>query len=811
MRQRSCNPLGELLAFLLATTAWISVQGRAGAAEESQKLQLEVVINDVPSKLVGTFTHLPDGRFAATRAELTEIGLKAPGSGEAEDLVVIEDITGVTYRYDDGEQKINFSAPDEQRVTKSYDARPSTQATAPTRNEYGAVMNYTLFGAANKELSGASGGPVSFSGGNASLDLRAFSPYGTLSQTAIVGTTLSKNFDTLRLDTTFSYSDPDRVLTYRVGDTISGGLAWTRPIRLGGVQIQRNFGLRPDLVTLPLPSVSGSAAVPSTVDVYVNGLKTFSQDVGSGPYQISNLPVMSGGGTARIVLNDATGRSVESSLPFYMSPKLLREGLWDFSAEAGVPRIGYGVESFSYVLDAVASASARRGVFEWLTLEAHGEGGAGLINGGLGAVLSAGSWGAVTVAGSASHFDGALGYQGYAALDTQLLGLNFHASSQRTFGKYNDLAAVTARALPALTSQTGRPNDVSITDSITGLLPATSYLPAKFLDTVSVSAALPYKLGNVGAGFLHLETADGKRSDIVNMSYSRPLFWDASLYLSAFVDLKDKKTAGVFAGMSIPFGEAKSASVGASQTSNGTTLTADASKTIQPEVGSYGWRIHDGEGATTYRFASGQYRASVAQVEGSVWQDSQAVGGSVQAQGAISTMGGGVFLSNRIDDSFAVVDAGAPDVDVMYENRAAGKTNGRGQVLIPSLRSYQPNNIAIDPKGLPLNADISSTQAVVTPADRTGVLVRFNVKTEVQSAIVVLTDRSGKFLPAGMAGRLDGTEETFIVGYDGRAYIKELGETNDVVVTTAAGECRASFPYKPQKDEQVVIGPVVCQ
>jgi len=25
------------------------------------------------------------------------------------------------------------------------------------------------------------------------------------------------------------------------------------------------------------------------------------------------------------------------------------------------------------------------------------------------------------------------------------------------------------------------------------------------------------------------------------------------------------------------------------------------------------------------------------------------------------------------------------------------------------------------------------------------------------------------------------------------------------------GKCRASFPFTPQKDSQVVIGPVVCQ
>src|SRR5262245_63515508 len=146
--------------------------------------------------------------------------------------------------------------------------------------------------------------------------------------------------------------------------------------------MQRQFALRPELVTLPRPSVAGSAAVPSTVDVYVNNMKTYSQEVGTGPYQINNLP-LSGGGTARIVLKDSSGRPVETSLPFYSSPRLLHEGLMDFSVEAGFPRVFYGTDSFSYVRDPVGSASARRGLFDWLTVEGHAEGGAGLMNGGL--------------------------------------------------------------------------------------------------------------------------------------------------------------------------------------------------------------------------------------------------------------------------------------------------------------------------------------------------------------------------------------------------------------------------------------------
>src|SRR5436305_8189320 len=135
-----------------------------------------------------------------------------------------------------------------------------------------------------------------FSGANASIDARLFGPYGTLSQTAILGSTLAREADALRLDTTWAYSDPESMKTYRAGDVISGGLAWTRPIRLGGAQMQRNFALRPDLVTMPLPTFSGTAAVPSTVDVYVNNVRTLSQPVGPGPYQISNLPTLAGAG-----------------------------------------------------------------------------------------------------------------------------------------------------------------------------------------------------------------------------------------------------------------------------------------------------------------------------------------------------------------------------------------------------------------------------------------------------------------------------------------------------------------------------------
>ena len=706
----------------------------------------------------------------------------------------------MTYRYDEPTQKIFIQAADELLVTKVYDVRGKPPAVPPARADFGAVVNYALFASS---MSSFPRSAFRFSGANASIDARAFEPYGTLSQSAILGSTLTQESSVLRLDTTWSYSDPESLRTYRIGDVISGGLAWTRPIRVGGVQLQRNFSLRPDLVTMPLPAISGSAAVPSTLDVYINNLKVHTQEVPPGPYQLTNIPVVTGAGEASVVLRDATGRPTALSVPFFASPRLLQPGLTDFSVEAGLPRLRYASESDTYLQDPVGSATLRAGIYDWLTAESHVEAGMRLANGGLGAVARVGSLGVASAAGGASELDRKWGYQSYFAFDTQLGKINLHLSSQHTFGSYNDLASVSARYLPPIVSILG--------SAYPGyLLPAASTQPPKYIDAISVGTPLPDG-STVSLGFLHVDLRAARPSDVLNLSYSRAVLAAGSAYVSAFKDLNDRKSFGIFGGLTFPLGGKVTASAGVTSTRQGTNYSFEIAKPLGSEPGSYGWRLRDSEGGIPNRFAGGSYRSSIGQIEGSVQQVGSSGGGWVLVQGAVATLGGGVFLANRIDDAFAVVDAGAPGVDVLYENRPAGQTDARGQLLIPGLRSYQRNTISIDPRGLPVDADAPVTQSVVAPADRSGVVVGFGVKTDVAAAVVILIGRDGKFIAPGSEGRLEGAEETFVVGYDGRAYVEGLGATNAVAVTAPTGECRATFPFAAKDNSQVVIGPLVCQ
>lgn len=779
-----------------------------------QQMQLEVIVNGSPTKLIGAFIRLGDGRIAAKRGELEEIGLNPRGYASPEKLVVLDDLPGLSYKYEEATQRISIIAPDNLRKTQEYVVSNKPQEKIAVQSDYGAVLNYDLFANA---VSHPNAQLFAFSGASATLDGRVFTPYGTLSQSAILRTltddSSNSRFDVLRLNTGFAYSDPETMITYRVGDAITGAHPWTRSVRLGGFQMQRNFGLRPDLVTLPLPAAVGSAAVPSTADIYINNVKTFSQDIGSGPYRLSNLPAVSGSGSARVVIRDASGRTTESNLPFYVSPNLLAPGLWDYSFEAGVPRLSYGTTADAYVATPVTAFSARYGAFDWLTLAGHAEGGAGLLNGSAGVVARTGSFGVATMAVAASHFGSDMGYQSYLAYETRVLGISLSASSQMTFGNYNDLASVTARLQTIKsTDPLGIGSFLNVASSANAVASSQvlSAQPPKALNRVSIGVPL-FDKASLSASFIQSNDAAGVRSNIVSSTLSVGLPHNAALFATAFTNLTGNKSTGVLVGLSMSLADSVTASTSASGGTGGRSVNVEAAKPLGIKPGSFGWRVRDSEGQAAQRSGAVSYRSSFARAEAGISQDPKnGFLGTAEVEGAIATMGGGVFFGNRIDDSFAVVETGVPGVEVFRENRPVGVTDSKGRLLVSGLRSYEKNKIAIDTTTLPVDADIAVTQAEIVPADRSGVIANFAVKTNIRPAIVVLRKPDGTAVPVGSSGQVEGGE-AFVVGYDGQAYIKGLASENKVTVSMLNGECHASFPYTPHADEQVTISDVICQ
>jgi outer membrane usher protein len=168
-----------------------------------------------------------------------------------------------------------------------------------------------------------------------------------------------------------------------------------------------------------------------------------------------------------------------------------------------------------------------------------------------------------------------------------------------------------------------------------------------------------------------------------------------------------------------------------------------------------------------------------------------------------------VFASNKIEDSFAVVDVGSlSHVHVRLEDRDIGVSDATGRILIPSLQSYSLNHISIEPTDVPVDMLVGETERDVRPPDRAGVLVRFNVKQS-YSALLKVVDDAGVPIPMVSTAEVSGAQ--YPVGYDGEVYLTDLREKNEVTVSLPDfSACRIQFPFHHVSAVVPTLGPLRC-
>ena len=769
-----------------------------------RELQLVVLVNGENTGFFEAFVLDPQAdRLAARRRDLTEVGVKTP-EGPLDERIFLDTLPG-QYRYDAANQRIDFILTDEQRLPRVYNALRGQERPKP-QSGLGAIVNYSVLGGSQRDRIS---GRTTFNDTNVLFDARAFSDWGVLTQTGMVGGAFynsnsyyNKGQRYQRYDSSYVYADPESTLTYKLGDAMSGGTAWSRPIRMGGGQVMRDFTLRSDIVTRPMPSISGTAAAPSTVDVLVNGVRTYSQEVGAGPYSITNLPIIAAGGNAQVVVRDSTGRVSEQSLSLFNPARMLAAGLSDFSVEGGWARRGYGSLSDDYDRRPIFSGTYRYGLNQWMTVESHGEAGAGLVNGGLGVITGLGAFGTLNLAGSGSHSPYGSGAQLYTDWQSRVGRVSFSLGAQRALGGYDDLASVTAR-----TSLQQRDYWYGVNFNKINIR------PPRAMDRAAVSFPLLDDRTNLSLGVVNLVQQDSTLSRLLTASVSRSFPWmQASLYATAYADRGTNKSLGLSAGLSFPLMDGLYASVNASSSKDQRgALSAEVSKS-QPQVeGAWGARLRAGMGQNTFGQADASYRSGYGQVSGSVLQGRTSTLATAQFDGSIAMMGGGVFAGNRVENAFAVVDAGAPGVTVTQDNRVIGKTNFQGKMLVPNLRPWESNRLGIDPEGQSVNYDAAKVAEVAAPRGNSGVYVNFGGRTNVISGIVVFVGADGKPLQAGFKGHLEGQNDIFLVGHDGRAYVKDLAANNVAIIDLLDRECRASFAFTAEPGRQGIVRGVLCQ
>ena len=747
----------------------IADAGGGGSAGDT--LYLEVVINGNETHKLAGFSRAGND-ISAGADTLRQLGFRLPeGTGSSVDLNTLPD---VAYHYDESRQRIEISAG-EHVLDQDRNVLNAQTAIAPRPSaSNGLLLNYDLYGTRDDD---------SNSGLSAYAELRAFGAWGVLSDTWLSRASDSPgsgpHAESARLDTTWTRSFVDSTSVLRVGDSITGNLMWSRATRFGGIQLQRDFALQPDLITFPIPQFLGQAAVPSTVDLYVNGLRRYSGETPAGPFQLGTVPIVNGAGNAQVVVTDALGRQTTYDFPFYTSSQLLRQGLDDYSLELGFVRRNYGVASFDYASDPTASGVYRRGVTDVFTVEAHVEAISGLANGGAGGVVQIGDGGVLTGSYAQSSGHGRDGHQAGLGYNWRNTWFNFALDSIRSFGDYRDVASLYGPPPPKRTDRA---------------LVGVTYAP----------------VGSFGANYVELTYPGQPRSRFASAFYFRSFGSRFSLSLSVNQNLDDHSDRSAFLGLSMSFGGNESASLSAQHDSRGNYGAVDVSRPISPD-GGYGWhvRAQDGAGLSGGQAEFGYRGDRMQTLLGAQSLDGNTLGYGELA-GALVWMDHHIFAARRIDDAFAVVATGVPDVPVMLENRVIGNTGADGDLLITPLNAYQRNRVAIDPMRLPADSRIERVDDDIVPADRSGVLVNFRVEP-VQAASIVLHDAHGDAVPLGSAVELNGDASAgALVGYDGTVYLEGVKPHNTLRVHLPAGDCRARFDYRYEAGRVPLVGPLVC-
>jgi outer membrane usher protein len=585
----------------------------------------------------------------------------------------------------------------------------------------------------------------------------------------------------VRLETTFTRDFADRKATLVLGDTNTRPSLTGSSIYFGGVRFGSNFALTPGFVSQSVPLFSGLSVVPSTVQLYVDGVLRQTTNVPTGPFTIDNSPLLTGGGEARLVVRDLLGRETVITRSFLASNKLLRTGLDDWSVEAGRLRLDLGTASANYGVG-FARGVWRHGYNEELTLEGVAEGTPTQRALGLGLTSAVtGQWlGSAALA--ASHEDAlGEGTQWLLGLERQGLRSSIFFQAQGESSKFRNLGE------------------------------AKEFEPSK-LQLFAGATFASERFGAFGVGLTSTVAFDDMRINTVTSNYSIPVGEHGSLSLSVSRSQGDTSGSSLGLNLVLPLDQRRMVSASATRSASQNDFYVSAIQSPTQED-SLGWRVLGGqqqslghaEGGLNFFGRYGNLNADV-----SASQDQRAL--RVSGNGALILTDGHLFATQRQNESFALAEvAGYGGVGIGLGNHVLTQTDANGVALIPLLVPYQRNSVQLDPTELPVGAEIDSIEQIAVPARRSVVKVIFPVRSGRAALLKILLD-DGSVAPAGATVQIEGDKKEFYVARRGEAFVTGLKAINQVRLTWDAQQCTFDVALPPESPTDIArVGPIPCK
>ena len=780
-RNRFTRAIQTYSGLLLMLMCLLINSARAADSPPLNEAVLEISSTGIPGEMMVVLRG-PDGQFLLEEGDFAKLRLQPPATAptmhEGRRYFDPRAIAGCKLEIDESLQLAVITPPagalDTTRLSSAQRQHPDVTPASP-----GAFLNYQI---SAQQIDGQNIG-------GAFAELGLFAGAGVLTNTAVArygGPAGAGDHQVVRLETTYTRDFPDSLETLSLGDAISDGGSWGNALRYAGVRWSRNFGLRPDLLTTPLLATSGTATVPSTVDVFVNNQLVTSNQLPAGPFVIDRLPTVSGTGDVSVVVRDALGREQVLTQSFYSSTTLLARGLSQYSVNVGSVRDDYGLESNHYG-GALSEFSYRRGITDAFTLEGHGEYLSGDSHAaGLNAAFGLGRIGVINftaASGGDAHGNGILSGVGFEHRGTNTSFIVDSRWAGNEFSQVGEPSDPALRMRQRTLVQTG--TGMGRFGSLSLAYVRQTYRDSPAQQTLSLTDSVSF--GRFGS---------------LNLTVSR-------IHTAASFPNTAQNSTSAYLIFVVPFDGRRAATL-TSVSGSGVGAPANeviASVTQSPPVG-------PGSG---YRFSAstaGNYDAdwrqqfSGADLEVEAARNQGLDGRSAYLSGAMTFLDGQLNATRAINGSFAMVDvAGIADVPVYVENQLTTHTDSSGKALLYNLRPYEANKISITPEDLPLDTAINSTSAVMAPPYRSGVVARFPVE-RVRGGTFRLVTEDGRPVPVGALVKLRG--QLFPVVSDGVVYVTGYDHGMAAEANWNGGGCNFRLEPPPPDDPMPDMGTVRC-
>jgi len=119
--------------------------------------------------------------------------------------------------------------------------------------------------------------------------------------------------------------------------------------------------------------------------------------------------------------------------------------------------------------------------------------------------------------------------------------------------------------------------------------------------------------------------------------------------------------------------------------------------------------------------------------------------------------------------------------------------------------------VRLDPRDLPLSAEIDSIEQVAVPAWRSVVKVTFPVRSG-RGALLKIRLDDGDVAPAGAIVQIEGDKQEFYVARRGEAFVTGLQPTNRVRLKWNDQQCTFDVKLPPESPDEIPrVGPLLCK